>query len=111
MKSNLTKKQAFWLGHVKAALLAKKSFVNYARQHNLVLKSLYSWKSKFCEMGLLSKNPSQAFVRVKESLSIFSVNPSVVKTTAEPVSVILPNGVCFKIPVLTKETLSMLFSQ
>ena len=62
----LTTNQENWLKRVKEAEESDRSLSDYAKQHQIPVGSLYSWKSYFKKHGLLGDTPS-AFVVVRLS--------------------------------------------
>ncbi len=54
MAKDLTKRQRFWLAHVRAAAGSGESLQQYAKRHRLSLGALYNAKSVLKRSGLLS---------------------------------------------------------
>ena len=81
-KAAITKRQQYWLGHIKAADAGKGTRVEYANTHGLKVKDLYQWKTLLTRRGLLiSEAPESksAFVsipvtRMKASCRIVLTN-------------------------------------
>lgn len=75
MEKGLTKRQRFWLAHVRAAAGSGESLQQYAKRHRLSLGALYNAKSVLKRSGVLnamvkqSSQPVQsAFVPVRISM-------------------------------------------
>lgn len=96
----LTKKQQYWKVHVDALATFDGSTIEYARQHDLDPKKLYSFKSVLLEREALALAPS-AFVQATPA----AVTADVPKGG---VAVLLPNGVRLNLPALDSVTLSQL---
>lgn len=54
----LTEVQRFWLQHYQACQASGKSQVDYAREHGLAVKSLYSWKKRLQHIGAVDAGVS-----------------------------------------------------
>jgi hypothetical protein len=52
-RQGLTKRQQFWLKHVRAAMGSSAPMQGYAKRHGLSAAALYNAKSVFKRMGLL----------------------------------------------------------
>lgn len=50
---DLTKKQQFWLSHLRACEKSGQSKVSYAAAHGLKPKYLYNWKARLIQVGIL----------------------------------------------------------
>lgn len=64
MAKDLTKRQRFWLAHVRATVSSGESLQQYAKRHRLSLGALYNAKSVLKRSGLLRviSRPSAASV-------------------------------------------------
>ena len=60
--SNLTRRQAFWLGHLRAC--GKGSLKAYAEANGLEVRALYDAKARLKRTGLLANTPAR-FARVQ----------------------------------------------
>jgi hypothetical protein len=74
MAKDLTKRQRFWLAHIRAAMKSGQRLQQYARVHRLSVGALYNAKSVFKRSGLLSVPPGAesvqgAFVPVRIAMS------------------------------------------
>ncbi|MFK8018010.1 MAG: hypothetical protein AB8G17_21515 [Gammaproteobacteria bacterium] len=84
-KPATTKRQRYWLNHIKAADASDGSLVAYAETHKLKVKDLYQWKTALARRGVLpSKKSESAFVAVSPPMPI---------TLPTSCDVTLPNGV------------------
>lgn len=84
-KKSITKRQQYWLDHIKAAEASGGTLVAYASAHKLKVKDLYQWKTALTRRGfLLEKKPKPAFVPVATAPA--NVSPTRCDVT-------LPNGV------------------
>lgn len=84
-KPAITKRQRYWLNHIKAADASDGSLVAYAAAHQLKVKDLYQWKTALARRGFLpSKRSEPAFVPVAPA------PPAVLGAGCK---VTLPNGV------------------
>ncbi len=83
-RTELTKRQRYWLNHIKAADASEGTLVAYAAAHDLKVKDLYQWKTTLSRRGLLPvKAAKRAFVPVATSPA----------APAASCSISLPNGV------------------
>lgn len=57
MAKDLTKRQRFWLGHIRAATKSGQGLTQYAKGHRLSVGALYNAKSVFKRAGLLGTAP------------------------------------------------------
>ena len=105
MENQLNEKQQFWLDHIKTALSSGISMNAYAKQHDLDIKSLYSWKSQFVKKGIISAPKQSAFTKVKNVQL-----PKQAPTNQYPYSAKLPNGIELRLEALTTSTLQLLSS-
>ncbi|MFK8017131.1 MAG: hypothetical protein AB8G17_17035 [Gammaproteobacteria bacterium] len=84
-KPAITKRQRYWLNHIKAADATDGSLVEYAATHKLKVKDLYQWKTALARRGLMpSKKSEPAFV---------AVSPAISAALPSSCNVTLPNGV------------------
>ncbi len=84
-KKTITKRQQYWLDHIKAAEATTDTVSAYAATHELKVKDLYQWKTALSRRGFLpEKKPKTAFVPV-------ATKPATVSPTS--CNVTLPNGV------------------
>lgn len=98
--AELTKKQQYWKVHVDALATFEGSTIEYARQHDLDPKKLYSFKSVLLERESVALTPS-AFVQATPTAVTADVPNG-------DVAVLLPNGVRLNLPTLDAVTLSQL---
>ncbi len=82
--AELTKKQQYWKAHVDALATSEGSTIEYARQHDLDPKKLYSFKSVLREREAVALAPS-AFVQAIPTAVAADVSN-------DGVAVLLPNG-------------------
>jgi hypothetical protein len=54
-EKSLTKKQVFWLEHLRRCEKGSEKTSDYARRNKLSLKSMYRWKARLKAMGALSE--------------------------------------------------------
>lgn len=54
---DLTKRQRFWLRHLRACEVSGQTSIDYARTHGLKVKSLYSARKALAEKGALPPAP------------------------------------------------------
>ncbi len=74
MAKVLTKRQRFWLTHIRAAMESGQRLQQYAKVHRLSVGALYNAKSVFKRTGLLGVPPNAdltqaAFVPVQIAMS------------------------------------------
>jgi len=50
---NLTERQQYWLKHIRACNASGKTTIDYAREHGIKVKSLYSARKALAEKGTL----------------------------------------------------------
>ena len=99
-----TTKQQYWFDHITTAKQSKQTMSAYAAQHNLCVKSLYSWTWQLKQLSQSATKKENPFIKIStpkvpsEKIAVASVN------------VTLPNGISLKIQQLTPETLNMLLS-
>lgn len=90
-KPDMTAKQRYWLGHIKACEALGQSLSAYAAEHDLALKSCYRWKSRLTQMGLLAVTAT-AVAPVFRSVQI---KPASISTGNYRFT--LPNGILVEI--------------
>ena len=83
VEHTLTDRQKYWLEHVKACEASGKIISDYAREHDLDLKSMYAGKRNLVQKGVLPRTKTTRFQRVRTA----NVKPG------EDWRVQLPNGV------------------
>ncbi len=76
----MTERQRYWLGHVRAADASDESTVAYAGKQGLKVKDLYQWKTKLIQLKLY--RPSDALIQS----SFVPVKAKAASKTAVPVS-------------------------
>ena len=91
--TTLTEKQAYWKAHLEAAQSFDGSLVEYAREHDLVAKKLYVYKTQLRKLEEAS-GKSVGFVKVTPA------TPPSLSPPPTPVTVSLPNGVRLTLPGL-----------
>jgi len=93
-ENNLTERQAEWLAILKACQSSGKSMAAYARDNDLVVKDLYTWKTVLVTKGILSRTDSVGFVKamIKKPVS-----------HAGEYRVELPNGITVVMPGVADE--------
>lgn len=65
-ESAVTKRQQYWLDHIKAADASDGTLVEYAKAQGMKVKVLYQWKTVLVRRGLLAaKQASPGFVAVQ----------------------------------------------
>ncbi|MCX2803400.1 IS66 family insertion sequence element accessory protein TnpA [Microbulbifer thermotolerans] len=103
----ITKKQKYWLDHYQAAKSSGKSLAAYAREHQLDAKRFHNWVYLLRKRGLIpgseSTKSSGRFVPVKPIGAAVTPAPS-------PAEIVLPNGICLRVPALSKALLSDLLA-
>jgi hypothetical protein len=94
-KTPLTKRQRYWLRHIKAADASDGTLVAYAKAHKLKVRDLYQWKTALGRRGLLktkrAKPAGSSFVPVKPVAAPASPPPPM--SAESQYTVTLPNGV------------------
>lgn len=75
MAKDLSKRQRFWLAHIRAAMRSGQRLQQYAKVHRLSVGALYNAKSVFKRSGLLSvpagaESAQAAFVPVRIAMSV-----------------------------------------
>ena len=67
-ESTITRRQQYWLDHIKAADASDGTLVEYAKAQGMKVKVLYQWKTVLARRGLLAAKKSvPAFVAVQSS--------------------------------------------
>lgn len=61
----LTERQRFWLRHLRACEVSGQTSIDYAKAHDLKVKSLYSARKALAEKGALPPAPPNGFQRVQ----------------------------------------------
>ena len=54
----LTERQQYWLKHIRACDATEQTSIDYAREHGINVKSLYSARKALAEKGTLPRNRS-----------------------------------------------------
>ena len=110
----LTKKQRFWLSHLRACEESGQSKVSYAAAHGLKPKYLYNWKTRLIQVGILpdalatsvgkpsrTPNPIRKPQRAKTAgLSFTAVRVAGVTETG--IRIHFPNGILLEIGASTE---------
>ena len=52
LAKTMTRRQRYWLKHIKAADLSNGTIAEYAAAHDVSLKGLYQWKTKLMKLKL-----------------------------------------------------------
>ena len=63
--SHLTERQQYWLKHIRACEAANMTTIDYAREHGLKAKSMYSARKALAENGVLPAVPDSPFHKVQ----------------------------------------------
>ncbi len=63
--SHLTERQQYWLKHIRACEAANMTTIDYAREHGLKAKSMYSARKALAENGVLPAVPGSPFQKVQ----------------------------------------------
>ena len=64
-QSHLTERQQYWLKHIRACEAANMTTIDYAREHGLKAKSMYSARKALAENGALPAVPERPFQKVQ----------------------------------------------
>ena len=80
----LTERQQYWLKHIRACEAANMTTIDYAREHGLKAKSMYSARKALAANGALPAIPDSPFQKVQVVTSHVP--------TASQWQVQLPNG-------------------
>ncbi len=64
-QSHLTERQQYWLKHIRACEAANMTTIDYAREHGLKAKSMYSARKALAENGALPAVPNSPFQKVQ----------------------------------------------
>jgi len=83
-ENNITELQAEWLAVLKACEASGQSMVAYAKDNNLTVKDLYTWKKVLVTKGLLPRNESRGFVKAIVKMPVSHIGEC---------RLILPNGI------------------
>ncbi len=89
----ITERQRYWLGHVRAADASEASTVAYARDQGLKVKDLYQWKTQLIKLGFYeSSDTPSGFVSIK------SVVPAVSNAAngLSQCALVFPSGLRFE---------------
>ena len=62
---HLSERQQYWLKHIRACEAANMTTIDYAREHGLKAKSMYSAGKALAENGALPAAPSSPFHKVQ----------------------------------------------
>ncbi|MBV1906231.1 MAG: hypothetical protein KUG75_09145 [Pseudomonadales bacterium] len=65
VEHTLTDRQKYWLEHVKACEASGKIIADYAREHDLDLKSMYAGKRNLVQKGVLPHTRTSTFQRMR----------------------------------------------
>jgi hypothetical protein len=65
----LTERQQYWLKHIRACDAAGQTSIDYAREHGINVKSLYSARKALAEKGTLPHPQSSRFQKAQLSSS------------------------------------------
>ena len=82
---SLTERQQYWLKHIRACDEAKQTSIDYAREHGVNVKSMYSARKALAEKGTLPRPQTPRFHKAQ-----IANNPI---RTGGQWQVQLPNGV------------------
>lgn len=107
----LTKKQRFWLSHLRACEESGQSKVSYAAAHGLKPKYLYNWKTRLIQVGVLpsafatsvektSRVPDPIRKSKRAALSFAAVRVAGVTETG--IRIHFPNGILLEIGASTE---------
>ena len=61
----LTKRQQYWLKHIHACDASGQTTIDYAREHGIKVKSLYSARKALAEKGTLPRPQATRFQQVR----------------------------------------------
>ena len=64
-QNHLSERQQYWLKHIRACEAANMTTIDYAREHGLKAKSMYSARKALAENGVLPAVPDYPFQKVK----------------------------------------------
>ena len=64
-QNHLTERQQYWLKHIRACEAANMTTIDYAREHGLKAKSMYSARKELAENGVLPAVPDSPFQKVQ----------------------------------------------
>lgn len=82
--SNLTERQKYWLKHIRACDASGQTTIDYAREHGIKVKSMYSARKALVEKATLPPSQPNCFQQVQ----VVSTSPS----SDSQWQVQLPNG-------------------
>ena len=82
--ASLTERQQYWLKHIRTCDAAGQTSIDYAREHGINVKSLYSARKALAEKGTLPCSPASRFQKAQV------VNT---RTAGSQWQIQLPNGV------------------
>ena len=57
--TSLTERQQYWLKHIRACDASGKTTIDYAREHGIKVKSMYSARKALAEKGTLPRQPAR----------------------------------------------------
>ena len=63
--ASLTERQQYWLKHIRACDAAGQTSIDYAREHGINVKSLYSSRKALAEKGTLPRSPASRFQKAQ----------------------------------------------
>ena len=63
--ANLTERQQYWLKHLRACDASGQTTIDYAREHGIKVKSMYSARKALVEKGTLPRPPPTCFQQVQ----------------------------------------------
>ena len=63
--ASLTERQQYWLKHLRACDASGKTTIDYAREHSIKVKSMYSARKALAEKGTLPRPQSTRFQQVQ----------------------------------------------
>ncbi len=93
-ENNITELQAEWLAVLKSCESSGQSMVAYARDNDLIVKDLYTWKKVLVTKGILPRTQSAGFVKAAITKPM---------SQAGHCRIILPNGISVLIPEVADE--------
>jgi hypothetical protein len=63
--SDLTERQHYWLKHIRACNASGKTTIDYAREHGIKVKSMYSARKALAEKGTVPRPQPTRFQQVQ----------------------------------------------
>tara|TARA_R110001592_G_scaffold357416_1_gene660511 strand:+ start:65446 stop:65781 length:336 start_codon:yes stop_codon:yes gene_type:complete len=63
--TTLTERQQYWLKHIRACEAAGQTSIDYARAHDISVKSLYSARKELASKGRLLRSQSTVFQKAQ----------------------------------------------